>query len=48
MSSDYLDMPKLTNMCIEFIVHNIKEILMQKEPIPSYKSHIAKSIARKF
>lgn len=48
MSSDYLDMPKLTNICIEFIVDNIKEILNQKEAIPTYKSHIAKSIARKF
>ena len=48
MSSDYLDMPKLTNLWIEFIVDNIQEILSQKEQIPSYKSHIAKNIARKF
>ena len=48
MSSDYLDMPKLTNTWIEYFVENINQILQQKEYIPSYKSHIAKNIARKF
>lgn len=48
MSSDYLDMPKLTNTWIEYIVDNINQILFQKEYIPWYKSHIAKNIARKF
>ena len=48
MSSDYLDMPKLSDMWVEFIVNNIESLLAQKEPLPSYKSHIAKNIARKF
>lgn len=48
MSSDYLDMPKLTDLWVDFIVENIKLMLAQKEPLPTYKSHIAKAIARKF
>ncbi|CAI2375152.1 unnamed protein product [Moneuplotes crassus] len=48
MSSDYLEMPKLADMCLEYIVDNIKHLLLQKDPIPTYKSHIAKNIARKF
>jgi hypothetical protein len=47
MSSDYLDMPKLSNLCIEYVVDNIQALISQKEPIPAYKSHIAKNIARK-
>jgi hypothetical protein len=48
ISSDYLDMPKLTDICVDFIVENIKSLLTQKEPMPTYKAHIAKDIARKF
>jgi len=52
-SSDYLDMPKLSNLWVEFIVDNIQSLLSssngsQKDPIPTYKSHIAKNISRKF
>lgn len=48
MSSDYLDMPQLTEKCVEYVVEHIKAILSQKEVIPTYKSHIAKNIARRF
>ena len=48
MSSDYLDMPNLLNLCIEYFIENIELLLKQKEPMPTYKSHLAKSIARKF
>lgn len=48
MSSDYLDMPRLREEWVEFVVDHIQELVSQKDPIPTYKSHIAKSIARKF
>ena len=40
-------MPRLSEIWINYLVDNLNHILNTKGPIPSYKSHIAKKIARK-
>jgi hypothetical protein len=40
-------MPDLIEQCLDFIKDNIYEIVEKSEAIPTYKSHIAKKLARK-
>ena len=58
MSSDYLgklwlkifikiDMPRLSDIWIDYLVDHLNDILSSKESVPAYKSHIAKNIARR-
>jgi deoxyadenosine/deoxycytidine kinase len=40
-------MPELIDVCLDFIKNNMQEIVQKSEVIPTYKSHIAKKLARK-
>ena len=40
-------MPNLTEVCTDYLVEHLSRILEANDNIPTYKSHIAKNIARK-
>lgn len=40
-------MPELIEECLEYIKNNIHEVVEKSDTIPTYKSHIAKKLARK-
>ncbi len=46
ISADFLIMPELIEACLEYIKKNIHEIIEKSENIPTYKSHLAKKLAR--
>ncbi len=39
-------MPELIDSCLEYIHNNIVEIVQKSENIPTYKSHLAKKLAK--
>jgi hypothetical protein len=39
-------MPELIDACLNYIKDNIREIVEKSENIPTYKSHLAKKLAR--
>lgn len=39
-------MPELIDSCLNYIHENITEIVQKSENIPTYKSHLAKKLAR--
>lgn len=46
ISADFLIMPELIEACLNYIRDNIREIVEKSENIPTYKSHLAKKLAR--
>jgi hypothetical protein len=39
-------MPELIDSCLDYIKTNLAEIVEKSENIPTYKSHLAKKLAR--
>jgi hypothetical protein len=46
MSADYLEMHDLINHCVKYICENINTVIAIGENIASYKSNVAKKIAK--
>lgn len=47
ISAEFLIMPELIDECLDYIKDNISDVIEKSDTIPTYKSHIAKKLARK-
>jgi uncharacterized membrane protein len=45
ISADFLIMPDLIEVCLDYIKDHLSEIIEKSDSIPTYKSHLAKKLA---